>query len=116
MSNNFVKRTEYLRKQTESLKRRASVFSSISKIDDKGTSASLRYTRTASSPGKKLQKIGFIIFWIPEPTMISNAVAGPMILAGKYLDKRYNPSTIKDIGSEVQNNAGTMHHFKDSVF
>jgi len=64
----------------ESLTRRASIYSNLAKIDDKGTARSLGALQRASAPGKKMQKIGFIMFWVPEPTGITNAIGGPMIL------------------------------------
>ena len=45
----------------------------------------------------KIQKIGFIMLWIPEPTGITCAVGGPMILAGRYLEKVYNGAKISDV-------------------
>jgi len=66
-------------------------------------------------PGKKIQKIGFLMFWIPEPTGITCAVGGPMILAGKYLDKKFNGATIKDIGHETNNTLSSINDFKKSI-
>src|SRR3989338_6243421 len=91
---------EKLRKVSDSARRRASLYTDMSKFDSKSTARSLGCVQRASAPGKKLQKIGFIIFWIPEPTGITNAIGAPMILAGRYLDKKYNGSTIHDIGNE----------------
>jgi hypothetical protein len=71
--------------------------------------------RKAPNPGGKLQKIGFIIFWFPEPTFISHAIGGPMILAGKYLEKRYNGATLNDIGKTTKDNHQIISSFKDEV-
>jgi hypothetical protein len=87
----------------------------MSKFDGKPTATSLRYVQKASAPGKKLQKIGFIIFWFPEPTFISHAIGGPMILAGRFLEKKYNGSTIHDVGHETKRNLATISDFKNSV-
>jgi len=100
---------------SESAKRRAGLYSDLSKVDDKRTAKSLRALQKAPSPGKKLKKIGFIIFWIPEPTGVTNAIGAPMILAGKYLEKVYNGSTIHDIGHETKNAFSSIHDFKKSI-
>lgn len=99
----------------ESLTRRASIYSNLAKIDDKGTARSLGALQRASAPGKKMQKIGFIMFWVPEPTGITNAIGGPMILAGRYLDKVYNGSTISDIGNETKNTFSAINDFKKAI-
>ncbi|MBI5146314.1 MAG: hypothetical protein HZA84_03745 [Thaumarchaeota archaeon] len=110
---------EQLRKlklASESVKRRSSIYSQISEIDDKRNAKSLSALRNAPDPGGKIQKIGFIVFWIPEPTGITNAIGAPMILAGKYLEKKYNGSTLSDIGKTTKNNASAISSFKDAVF
>ena len=56
-------------------------------MDDKHTARSLGALQRAPAPRKKLQKIGFIMLWVPEPTGVTCAIGGPMILAGRYLDK-----------------------------
>lgn len=99
----------------ESLTRRSSIYSNLAKIDDKGTARSLGALQRASAPGKKMQKIGFIMFWVPEPTGITNAIGGPMILAGRYLDKVYNGSTISDIGNETKNTFSAINDFKKAI-
>jgi hypothetical protein len=101
---------------SDSVKRRAKLYSNISEIDDKRTAKSISSLRNAPDPGGKLQKIGFIIFWIPEPTGITNAIGAPMILAGKYLEKKYNGATLSDVGKGTKNNLYTLSNFKDSVF
>ena len=55
------------------------------------------------------------MLWIPEPTGITCAVGGPMILAGRYLDKVYNGSKLSDITHQTNNNASTIHDFKHSI-
>lgn len=101
---------------SDSVKRRASLYSKISEIDDKKTVKSMTALRKAPDPGGKVQKIGFIIFWVPEPTGISNAIGAPMILAGRILEKKYNGATIGDISKGTRTNLQTISHFKDSVF
>lgn len=105
-----------MRAISESAKRRAGLYSELSKVDDKRTATSLRALQKAPAPGGKLQKIGFIIFWVPEPTGVTNLIGGPMILAGKYLEKIYNGSTIHDIGHETKNTVSSIQDFKKSVF
>jgi len=107
-----IRRTKIM---NESLKRRASIYSNLSKIDDKGTARSLGALQRAPAPGKKLQKIGFIMFWVPEPTGISNAIGGPMILAGRYLNRVYNDSTISDVGDHTENTFSDINDFKKTI-
>lgn len=116
MNDHLVKKTTKLKRFSESVKRRASLYSDLAKIDDKKTAQSLRALRKASDPGRKLAKIGFIIFWIPEPTGISNAIGAPMIIAGKYLERVYNGATISDVGHETKNMVTTIKDFKEATF
>jgi len=101
---------------SESARRRASLYSDLATVDDKRTAQSLRALQKAPDPGRKIKKIGFIIFWFPEPTGITHAIGGPMILAGKYLEKVYNGSTIHDIATETKSATSSIHDFKQSVF
>ncbi len=116
MNDHLAKKTAKLKRFSESVKRRASLYSDLAKIDDKKTAKSLRALTKAPDPGRKLTKIGFIIFWIPEPTGITNAIGAPMILAGKYLERVYNGATISDIGHETKNMVGTIKNFKEATF
>lgn len=109
-------RIDKIKQMSDSIKRRHAVYSDIAKIDDTGTGGSLKVLRKAPDPGGKIQKIGFIIFWFPEPTGISNAIGAPMILAGKYLEKKYNGSTLNDIGRATKTNGQIISHFRDTVF
>lgn len=116
MDNLLNLKLKKMKTVTDSVKRRAVLYSDLSKVDDKRTATSLRALQKAPAPGKKLQKIGFIIFWFPEPTFVSHAIGGPMILAGKYLEKVYNGATIHDIGHETKSAISSIHDFKQSVF
>ena len=87
MNDPLKARLDKLRKVSESTKRRANLYSDIAKMDDSHTARSLGSLQKASAPGKKLQKIGFLMLWVPEPTGVTCAIGGPMILAGRYLDK-----------------------------
>lgn len=111
----MFKRIDKIKHLSNSIQRRHAVYSDISKIDDRNTAGSMRALRKAPDPGGKIQKVGFIIFWFPEPTFISHAIGGPMILAGKYLEKRYNGATLKDIGKNTKDNQQIMSHFRDTV-
>ncbi len=115
MEENYRKIIHRIKKTNESMKRRAEIYFGLSKLDDRGTARSIKALQHASAPGKKLQRIGFILFWIPEPFGITNAIGGPMILAGKYLDNVYNGATISDIGHETKNFVGTVADFKDKL-
>ena len=106
---------EKLKIMKESAHRRNELYSDITKLDDKNTRRSLRALTKAPAPGKKIQKIGFIMLWIPEPTGITCAVGGPMILAGRYLEKVYNGAKISDIGNHTKESFSTIHDFKNSM-
>jgi len=103
MQDSFQKHIEKLKIMKESAKRRNELYSDLTKLDDKNTTRSLRALTKAPAPGKKIQKIGFLMCWIPEPTGITCAVGGPMILAGRYLEKVYNGAKISDIGNIPKN-------------
>ena len=115
MKDHLQKHIEKLKIMKESAKRRNGLYSNLLKLNDKDTSRSLRALTKAPAPGKKIQKIGFIMFWIPEPTGITCAVGGPMILAGKYLEKVYNGAKISDIGNHTKESFSTIHDFKNSI-
>ena len=115
MNDHLQKHIEKLKIMKESAKRRSELYSGSVKLNDESTTRSLRALTKASAPGKKIQKIGFIMFWIPEPTGITCAVGGPMILAGKYLEKVYNGAKISDIGDHTKDTFSTIHDFKDSM-
>ena len=108
-------RLEKIRKFSDSAKRRANLYSDMSKIDDSKTANSLSALQKAPAPGKKLQKIGFLMLWVPEPTGVTCAVGGPMIVAGRYLEKKYNSATINDIGHQTKNTISSINDFKRTV-
>ena len=115
MKDPLQKHIEKLKIMKESAKRRNGLYSNLLKLNDKDTSRSLRALTKAPAPGKKIQKIGFIMFWIPEPTGVTCAVGGPMILAGKYLEKVYNGAKISDVGNHTKDTFSTIHDFKNSM-
>ena len=116
MDDVLGKRLKKIRAFSDSAKRRATLYTDIAKIDDKHTARSLGALQRASAPGKKLQKIGFIMLWVPEPTGVTCAIGGPMILAGRYFDKKYNGATIADIGYHTKDTVNTISDFKQSIF
>jgi len=115
MVDPLKERLEKLKKFSDSAKRRASLYTEVSGMDDRHTARSLGALQKAPAPGKKLQKIGFLMLWVPEPTGVTCAIGGPMIVAGRYLDKKYNGSTLHDIGHQTKNNMSTISDFKSSV-
>ena len=115
MVDPLKERLDKLKKMSDSAKRRASMYSEISTMDDKHTARSLSALQKAPAPGKKLQKIGFLMLWVPEPTGVTCAVGGPMIVAGRYLDKKYNGATIHDIGHETKSTFSSINDFKNSI-
>ncbi len=108
-------RLEKLRKSSESAKRRANLYAEVTKMNQGPNTSSLGSLQKAPAPGKKLQKIGFLMLWVPEPTGVTCAVGAPLIVAGRYLDKKYNGATIHDIGHETKNTISSINDFKNSI-
>ena len=115
MTDHLREQIERLRIMRESASRRSDLYSDMGKLDDKKTSQSLGALNRASAPGRKMQKLGFLMLWIPEPTGVTVAVGAPMILAGRYLDKKYNGSTLKDIGQSTHETMSSINQFKTSL-
>jgi len=115
MEDALTKNLKKLRAYSDSAKRRANLYTDLTKIDDKTTAKSLGVLLKAPAPGKKLQKIGFIMFWVPEPTGVTCAVGGPLILAGRYLEKKYNSATISDVGHQVTESFSSINDLKSSI-
>ena len=115
MTDPLKERLDRLRKSTESAKRRANLYGEIVKIDNNHSTSPLGGLQKASAPGKKLQKIGFLMLWVPEPTGVTCAIGGPLIVAGRYLDKKYNGATIHDIGHETKSIISSINDFKNSI-
>ena len=115
MADHLKARLEKLRKIHETTSRKVTLYSDLAKIDQTHTSKSLGCLQKAPAPGKKLQKVGFLMLWIPEPTGVTCAIGGPMILAGRYLDKKYNGATIHDIGHETKNAISSIGDFKKTI-
>ena len=115
MEDALAKKLKKLRAYSGSVKRKTSLYTDIAKIHDSNTVKSLGVLHKAPAPGKKLQKVGFIMFWIPEPTGVTCAIGAPMILAGKYLDRKYNSATIADIGHSTRDASSSLSDFKNSI-
>ena len=115
MTDPLKAKIEQLKIMKESASRRSGLYSDMGTLDDKKTSQSLGALNRASAPGKKMQKLGFVMLWIPEPTGVTVAVGAPMILAGRYLDKKYNGTTRKDIGHSAHETLSSIHKFKSSL-
>ena len=115
MDDSLNLKLKKIRAMSGSVMRRNSLYSELSKVEDKKTAESLGALHKAPAPGKKLQKIGFIMFWVPEPSGVTCAIGGPMILAGKYLDRVYNGSTINDIGAQTKDTVSSINDFKKSL-
>ena len=115
MTDSLKARLDKLRKSTESAKRRANLYTEINKMNQGPNTSSLGSLQKAPAPGKKLQKIGFLMLWVPEPTGVTCAIGGPMIVAGRYLDKKYNGATIHDIAHETKNTMSSINEFKKSI-
>lgn len=96
-----------------SLKRRTEVYSSLGAMDDRGTARALGALQRAPAPGKKIQKVGFILLFAPDP--FTTFAGPPLIIAGRYLDRVYNGATIKDIGTETKDFASHMTSIKDTM-
>ena len=115
MTDLLKEKIERLRIMRESASRRSDLYNDMGKLDDKKTSQSLGALNRASAPGRKMQKLGFLMLWIPEPTGVTVAVGAPMILAGRYLDKKFNGSTLKDIGHSTHETLSSISQFKASL-
>ena len=115
MTDTLREQIEKLRIMKESASRRSDLYLDMGKLDDKETSQSLGALNRASAPGKKIQKLGFLMLWIPEPTGVTVALGAPMILAGRYLDKKYNGTTLKDIGHNTSSTLSSINQFKTSL-
>lgn len=113
MVDHLKTRLEKLRKASDSAKRRASLYTDMTKFDGKSTAQSLRCTRRAPSPGKKMQKIGIALVLAPEP--VTTPIGAVLMAAGTILEKKYNGATIHDIGHETKRTISTMNDFKNTV-
>ncbi|MDA0756631.1 MAG: hypothetical protein O3C04_00810 [Crenarchaeota archaeon] len=114
MTDSLNEKIGRLRIVRESVSRRSDLYSDMGKLDDKKTAQSMHALNHASAPGKKMQKLGFILIWIPEPTGVTIAAGAPMVLAGRYFDKKYNGATLKDIGQSTRETISSINQFTTS--
>ncbi|ABK77824.1 hypothetical protein CENSYa_1200 [Cenarchaeum symbiosum A] len=115
MDEEIRERIRRLRAFSESAKRRAGLYADVAGMDDRGTARSLGALQRAPAAGGQAAKGGLYMLWIPEPTGVTVAVGGPMILAGRYLDKKYNGATIGDVGRQARSNASDMERIRSSL-
>jgi hypothetical protein len=113
MEENYKKSIHRVKKITESVNRRAKIYSEIAKIDDKGTARSMRALQKAPSPGKKMQKIGLGLVLAPEPVTTPIGIA--LMATGKILEKKYNSSTIADVGHQTRSTISSIKDFKGTI-
>lgn len=102
-----------IKRVSESLHRRAKIYSELGKLDDRGIARAMGSVQRAPSPGKKITKVGFIMLFSPDPFTTPFGI--PMIIAGKYLEKVYNGSTVKDVGQETKNFFSDMSSIRDKI-
>jgi hypothetical protein len=113
MDEHHKKSIRRIKKLTESVKRRNEVYSGLAKMDDKGTARSMRALQKAPSPGKKMQKIGLGLMLAPEP--ITTPIGCALMVAGKIFEKKYNSTTIADVGHETNNTVDAIKDIKDTI-
>lgn len=99
----------------DAIRRRAELYSSLNAIMDKDTKSAFDNIKNAPKVSKTLSRAGWMLFWIPEPTMISTLVGIPMILAGKALSRYYNDLTIKDVAKETADMLKSIEGFRYSL-
>ena len=89
MVDPLKERLDKLKKFSDSAKRRANLYSEVSGMDD-GHILLVHWglCKKHLHLGKKLQKIGFLMLWVPEPTGVTCAIGGPMIVAGTIFGQK----------------------------
>ena len=102
-----------IKKASESLHRRAKIYSELGKLDDRGVARAMGSVQRAPSPGKKITKVGFIMLFSPDPFTTPFAI--PTIIAGKYMEKIYNGATIKDVGQQTKDFFSDISNIKDKM-
>jgi len=102
-----------IKKVSDSLHRRAKIYSELGKIDDRGVARAMGSVQRAPSPGRKITKIGFIMLFSPDPFTTPFAI--PTIIAGRYLEKVYNGATIKDVGQETKDFFTDMSSIREKI-
>jgi len=95
----------------DSLNSKANLYANVANLKSSEMKGSLKSLVHASAPGKKISRIGWAIFWIPEPTMVSHLVALPMIVGGKLMNRYYSGTTIKHVGEEARKTLNSLQEF-----
>ena len=95
----------------DSLKSKTNLYANVTNLNSGKLKGPLKSLVHASAPGKKISGIGWAMFWIPEPTMISNLVGLPMIAGGKLLNRYYSGTTIKHVGEEARKTLNSLEEF-----
>lgn len=95
----------------DSLKNKVDLYANVTNLNNSKLKGPLKSLVHASAPGKKLTKLGWAVFWFPEPTMISHAVGLPMIVGGKLLERHYTGTTIKHVGLEATKTLKSLEEF-----
>ena len=95
----------------DSLKNKVDLYANVSNLNNAKLKGPLKSLVHASAPGKKISRIGWAVFWIPEPTMISNLVGLPMIAGGKLMDRYYTGAKIKHVGEETARTLKSLEEF-----
>ena len=113
VSENMAKTLAMIKAHSASVKRRASMYSEIADTAGSNVSGISSLNRSPKT-GKHMQKVGFIMMWIPEPTGVTCAIGAPMILAGRYLDKRSGGS-LSDVTEGTKNALDRVHNVHNSM-
>lgn len=95
----------------DSLKGKANLYANVTNLNNNKLKGSLKSLVHSSAPGKKVSRIGWALFWIPEPLMITNIVGLPMIAGGKLLDRYYSGTTIKHVSDEARKTLNSLEEF-----
>jgi len=111
MSGNQSNNVKKVNVAVDSLKNKVNLYAGLANLKNSAINEPLKSLIHAPTPGKKVSKIGWVLFWIPEPTMVSNAVGLPMIAAGKVLDRYYSDTTIRHVGEEARKALNSLEEF-----
>jgi len=111
MAEDFKGNVKKINVAVDSLKSKANMYTNVTNLNNGKLKGPLKSLVHASAPGKKISRIGWAVFWIPEPTMISNLVGLPMIVGGKLLDRYYSGATIKHVGEEARKTLNSLEEF-----
>ncbi len=111
MSGNQSNNVKKVNVAVDSLKNKVNLYAGLANLKNSAINEPLKSLIHAPALGKKVSKIGWVLFWIPEPTMVSNAVGLPMIAAGKVLDRYYSGTTIKHVGEEARKTLNSLEEF-----